>query len=173
MKISAVFLFLLLACFAYAEDGWKTVDEGFRMTIPVTWEKQKVQCTDSNCGTYKAPTADLNFDEDGRYYQPAWAQAEIDELKKQEANPKLLKPGEEIWRVDGRVCRFSTSKIDPAKNVGRRFSNAAILSVPYPGLDSHLTLYINYKSDDDLPTVRRILKSVGWAKTAKKDGIRK
>jgi hypothetical protein len=50
MKALAITFFLLVVSLAHAEDGWKPVDEGFRMTIPVSWQKQKVHPIDSNCG---------------------------------------------------------------------------------------------------------------------------
>src|SRR5689334_2737061 len=105
MKSFAIAILALVVPLARAEDGWKTVDEGFRMTVPVSWEKQKVQPIDSNCGTYKADTADLEFDEVYHLgYTAERSKALIDELKKKEANPKLLKPGEEIWHVGGRIA---------------------------------------------------------------------
>jgi hypothetical protein len=165
MKKSAILSLLLIACFTYAQDGWKTVDEGFRMTIPVRWEKQKVQPIDSNCGSYKAQTADLEFDEVfGLGYTAERAQASIDDLKKKDANPKLLTTGEEVWHVDGRIARFWAGRVDPKVYGKRRFSNVATLHVPYAGQPGYLSIYILYKSDKDLATVRRVLESLEWKK---------
>ena len=86
MKTSLAIMLLLIASLVRAENEWKTVDEGFRMTIPVDWQKQKVQPIDSNCGTYKAETVDLEFDEVFRLgYTAEKAQSLIDELKEKEA----------------------------------------------------------------------------------------
>ena len=165
MKAFAITAFLLVVSLAHAKDGWKTVDEGFRMTVPVSWQKQKVQPFDSNCGTYRAATADLEFDEVfGLGYTVEKGQALIDDLKKKETNPKLLKPGEEIWHVDGRIARFWAGKVDPKVYGKQRFSNVADLHVPYAGEPGYLSIYILYKSDKDLPTVRRVLQSLEWKK---------
>ena len=165
MKPLAVIVLLLITSFAYAEDGWKTVDEGFCVTMPVSWQKQKVQPIDSNCGTYKAKTSDLEFDEVfGLGYTAEKAQSLIDELKKKEANPKLLKAGEEVWHVDGRIAHFWAGKLDPKEYGKRRFSNVASLHVPYAGEPGYLSIYIIYKSGEDLPTVKRVLRSIEWKK---------
>lgn len=169
MKAPAAILFLLVAFLAQAEDGWKTVDEGFRMNVPVGWQKQKVQPIDSNCGTYNAATADLEFDEVfGLGYTAEKAQTLIDDLKKKEANPKLLGPGEEVWHVAGRIARFWVGKVDSKVYGKRRFSNVADLRVPYAREPGYLSIYILYKSDKDLPTVRRVLQSLEWKKNPAK-----
>ncbi|MDR3457073.1 MAG: hypothetical protein P4N60_06475 [Verrucomicrobiae bacterium] len=165
MKPLAVIVLLLVVSLAYAEDKWKTVDEGFRVTMPASWQKQKVQPFDSNCGTYKAKTADLEFDEVfGLGYTAENSQSLIDELKKKETNPKLLRAGEEVWHINGRIARFVAGKLDPKVYGKRRFSNVAELYVPYASEPGYLSIYIIYKSDEDLPTVRRVLQSIEWKK---------
>jgi hypothetical protein len=158
-------IFLMDAPFTYAEKGWKTVDEGFLMTIPVNWQKENARPIDSNAGIYKADTADLEFDEVFRLgYTEQKSRTQIDNLKKKEANPKLLEPGEEIWHVDGRIAHFWNGKFDPAVYGQRRFSNVAHLHVPYAGQPGYLSIDILYKGQKDLSTVRRVLKSVQWNK---------
>jgi hypothetical protein len=165
MRTSAAILFLFAAALVQPDDQWKTVDEGFRMTIPVSWQKQKVQPIDSNCGTYKGVTADLEFDEVfGLGYTVEESQAAIDDLVKKESDPKLLNPGEEVWHVDGRIARFWAGKADPKVYGERRFSNVARLHVPYAGEPGYLSIYILYESDKDLPTVRQVLRSLEWHK---------
>jgi hypothetical protein len=165
MKPCLAILFLIAISLVQAEDGWKTVDEGFRMTIPVSWQKQKVQPIDSNCGTYKAATADLEFDEVfGLGHTAERSQASIEELQKKEADPKLLKPGEEVWHVGGRIARFWSGEVDKKVYGERRFSNVASLHVPYAGEPGYLSIFILYESDKDLPTVRRVLQSLEWKK---------
>jgi len=165
MKTSAIIVLLLATFFVQAKEAWKTVDEGFLIKIPASWQKQKLHPIDSNCGAYKAATADLEFDEViGLGYTAEKAQASIDDLKKKEADPKLLSPGEEVWHVDGRIARFWAEKVDPKVYGKRRFSNVARLHVPYAGQPGYLMVFILYKSDKDLPTVRQVLKSVEWKK---------
>jgi len=148
-----------------AKEGWRTVDVGFRMTIPSNWQKEKVQGIDSNVGTYTADTATLEFDEVYMSYTAEKAQAVIAELKKKEADSKLLKPGEDIWHIDGRIADFMIGEVDPKQNGERRFSNVAELFVPYPGQSGYLSISIYYQSEQDLPTVRRVLRSIEWKKT--------
>src|SRR5436853_2202696 len=121
---------LFAACSTISEDRWKTVDEGFRMTMPSGWRRQKAQPIDSNCGIYRAERVDLEFDEVfGLGYTAEKARAAIEDLKKKETNPQLLKPGEEIWYVDGRIARFWIGKADKKEYGERRFSNVAQLHV--------------------------------------------
>ncbi len=165
MKTFVAITLLLIASIVHGENSWKMVDEGFCMTIPQGWNKQKVQPIDSNCGTYKAETADLEFDEVfGFGYTAEKAQAQIDELKKEQVDSKLLKAGEEVWHIDGRIARFWIGKVDPKVYGKRRFSNVAELFVPYAGQAGYLSIFILYKGDKDLPTVRRVLQSIKWKK---------
>jgi len=171
MKIFAAML-LLVATVAYGGDTWKSVDEGFRMMVPETWQKLNVRGIDSHVGAYKSETTDLEFDEVfGLGYTAERAQAAIEEYKKKEANPKLLKPGEEIWHVGGRIARFSSGTADPKVYGKRRFSNVAELHVPYAGKPGYLSIYILYKCEKDLPTARRVLQSLEWKpKSSPKSG---
>jgi hypothetical protein len=167
MKTLGAILLLLVVLVAQGDDGWTTVNEGFSMSVPKNWKRQKVQPIDSNCGTYRANTADLEFDEVyGLGYTKEKSQSAIEKLKQKEADPKLLKPGEEVWHVDGRIAHFISEKVDPQQYGKRRFSNVASLHVPYDGQPGYLEIYIFYKTDKDLPTVRKVLQSVKWkAKT--------
>jgi hypothetical protein len=165
MKASVMIVLLLTACSTLPEERWKKVDEGFSFTIPVDWRKEKVKCYDSNCGTYKGKTAEFDFDEVFDLgYTVAKAQSSIDGLKQKEVDPKLLKPGEEVWHVDGRIAHFTAGNLDPEKYGKRRFSHVATLHVPYAGRPAYLFIYIIYKSEKDLVTVRRVLQSIEWKK---------
>ncbi len=147
------------------EDGWKVVDEGFRFSIPQGWEKIKVQGIDSHVGEYRGKTASLEFDEVvGLGYTNERAQAEIDELKKKEIRTTLLEPGEEVWRVDGRIARYTSGNVDPNRYGKREFPNVATLRVPYKGMESYLEIWVFYESDKDIATAVKILKSIEWKK---------
>ena len=145
--------------------GWRTVDVGFRMTIPSNWQKEKVYPIDSNCGTYTSDKTCLDFDEVHIGYTAERAQAAIDKLKKKEADKTLLNIDEEIWRVRGRIADFRLRKTDASPNGPQPFSNIATLVVPYSDKPGYLSIRIQFKSEDDLPTVRRVLKSVEWPAT--------
>jgi len=154
----------LLTLIAHAEEQWKVIDEGFLLTVPLDWQKQPVQPIDSNAGIYKSERTDLEFDE---YFEfggsTKHSQKAIDDLKKKEANPNLLKPNEEVWHVRGRLADFWNGNVDPKIYGQRRFSNVASLFIPYKGHKgqaAYLNSYILYKSEEDLPTVRRVLESV-------------
>ncbi len=147
----------------HAEERWKVIDEGFKLKVPIDWKKQKLQPIDSNAGAYKSARADLEFDElFGLGYTTNKSQSAINELRKKEANPKLLKPGEEVWRVQGRLASFRCGKVDPKVYGHRRFTNVAGLFIPYEGKAGYLSIDVLYKSEQDLPTVRRVLQSVDW-----------
>ena len=157
---------LLATFFGEAQERCKTVDEGFRITIPQDWARQDLHPIDSNAGSYVGETADLEFDEafflGGR---PKRSNGAVKTLKKKERNPKLLKPGEEVWHVDGRIAHFYNGKVDPEIYGQRRFTNVASLYIPYEGTSGYLSVFILYQSAADLPIVRRALKSIEWKKS--------
>jgi hypothetical protein len=143
-----------------SKDGWRTVDEGFRMTIPPDWEKQKVWPFDSNCGSYQGDTADLDFDEVAMMYPAKDAEAAVKQMEEKESNPKLLGVGEEIWHLNGRIAGFF--KVDPNVYSHPRFSNVVKLVVPYKSPPGYLSVTVFYKNEEDLPSVRRVLRSIEW-----------
>ncbi len=160
---------LLLLCLASAalaaEPEWQVIDEGFLFSLPRDWKKEEVRGIDSHVGKYVGKTAYLEFD--GVYGLGLTVEetaSRIEELKKKEAKPALLKKDEEVWRVDGRIARFEFGKIDPKRFGTREYQNFAHLHIPIEGDPAYLTIYVFYASESDLPTVRRILKSVRWPK---------
>jgi len=165
MKVSlAVAVGVMLAtCSVQAQQQWRTVDEGgFRVTVPQDWKRKEVHNIDTHCGAYVADTADLEFDEDFLYRKQKTNDAAVDDLKKKERNPGLLVAGEELWHVDWRIADFFTGRVDPQIYGQRRFANVARLDVPYEGQPGHLIVLVFYKSEADLPTVRRVLRSMEW-----------
>jgi hypothetical protein len=165
MNISrfAVAVLLLLTTVSYAADDWQLVDEGFRFRLPSDWKKVNRRGIDSHVGEYRGRTAYLEFDE---VYGLGNTVEQSAEATKQwaaaEADPTLLKPGEEIWRLDGRIARFSLEKVDAEIYGKREFQFVARLSVWYAGKPAGLGVYVFYESEKDLPTVRRILRSFEW-----------
>jgi hypothetical protein len=170
--IRAILLSVVLAvCSAQAADRWKTVEDGFRLTIPWDWQKKKVQGIDSHVGEYRGKTAYLEFDEVfGLGYTNERAQKVIADLKSKEADPKLLSAGEEVWHVDGRIARFSIGAADPTVYGNREFKNVATLFVPYEGEGGYLHVLIFYESEKDVAVTRRILRSFEWKKKAQPVG---
>lgn len=167
MKISHIILFLtcFAVCAAQGENRWKTVSEGFRLTIPWEWQKEKRRGIDSHVGKYRGKTAYLEFDEVyGLGYTNENALRFIEELKKKEADSKLLVPGEEVWHVNGKIAHFTRGNTDPKIYGDREFKNVAALFVPYEGEEGYLHVMIFYESDKDLPVIRRILASIEWEK---------
>jgi hypothetical protein len=137
------------------------------MAVPADWEKVDVQGIDSHVGAYHGETADLEFDDVGVFFGPSptkESKKAIKEFRRKEAHPKLLKPGEEIWHVDGRIALFWSGKADPNENGVRRFSNVAWLDIPYSDSRGYLYISIFYRSEEELPMVRRVLKSLEWPK---------
>jgi hypothetical protein len=167
-KLSNIAAFLILlwtsSCSTSSDGQWKTVNEGFEMSVPSNWRKVNVQGIDSHVATYRARTVQLEFDEVfGLGYTLEKSQLEIEDLKKKEADPRLLKPGEEVWHVGGKTALFLVGKVNPEDDE-RHFVNDAELFVPYSGLPGYLAIYVYYKSDRDVPTVRRVLQSLDWKK---------
>ena len=167
MKIPTAIALLLVVAFVHAEECWKVVDEGFRLTIPDSWQKKEVKGIDSHCGSYSGNSADMEFDEVDSLLCPVEAaRSFVDELKKKDADPKMLEPNEEIWHIDGRIARFCAEKADPEVYGKRRFSNVARLEVSYADEGGSLRVLIFYKDDKDLPTARKVLQSIVWNKNA-------
>lgn len=166
MKLATLILSLLIATTSLgAEKTWAKVDEGFQFLLPPDWKQKKVQGIDSHVGNYQGTSAYLEFDEVfGLGYTKERAQEVIDDLKKKEADAKLLKPGEEVWHVDGRIARFTFSMVDPRVFGQREYPNVASLFIPYDGQAGYLSVDLFYASEDYLPIVRRILKSFTWPK---------
>ncbi len=162
----AIATYLLVGVFAvHADTHWKIADEGFFISMPTNWIKRTVHGIDSHVGAYKSDSTDLEFDGVvGLGYTIAKSQAKIDELKKKEANPKLLSPDEEVWHIDGKICAFYFGKADTKVYGKRRFTNVAELFVPFAGEPAYLSVFIFYQSEKDLPTVRQVLKSIRWKK---------
>lgn len=155
--------FLWLVGGAVAGDGWQTVDEGFRFSLPQDWKKEEVRGIDSHVGKYVGNTAYLIFDGvHGLGLTVKETERVIKDLQKKEVTPTLLKTGQEIWRVGGRIASFEIGEVD-SKRVGREgYRRFALLHVPTPGEPAYLQVYIMYSSTTDLPTIRRILMSFRW-----------
>lgn len=164
MKLTAFIVPLLIATTVLgAEQPWRKIDEGFQFLVPPDWAQSKVQGIDSHVGVYRGTSAYLEFDEVfGLGYTNEKGEKVIDDLKRKEADTKLLKPGEEVWHVDGRIARFTFSKVDPKVFGQREYSNVASLFIPYDGRAGYLSVHLFYAGEDYLPTVRRILKSFTW-----------
>ncbi len=147
------------------EEPWVKVDEGLQFLVPPDWKKQKSQGIDSHVGRYSGPSAYLDFDEVFLLgYTVEQSQKKIDDLKKQEADPKLLKAGEEVWRVNGQIAGFTVAKVDPKIFGEREYPNVASLFVPYAGKPGYLSVHLFYANEKNLPTVRRMLQSFTWPK---------
>lgn len=152
------------------ESQWQTIDEGFKFKIPPDWKKEDVQGIDSHVGKYRGPTAYLEFDEiHGLGLSVAETNLRIAEFRAKEADRTRLEPGEEIWHVNGRIAQFVKERADRKVYGVREYDNVARLSVPYEGEEAYLSIYILFKSDDDLPTVKKILQSIEWRRPASKD----
>lgn len=150
---------------AGGQEAWKIVDEGFHMTVPSSWKRQRGRPAELKSGVYKSKTAEMKFDEFQDLGQTvAQTQARVNALKKKAANPKLMKPGEEIWRIDGRIALFWIGRADPAQHGKLRFANVASLYVPCVEQAAYLSIRVIYRDEADLPTVRRALESIEWEK---------
>ena len=164
MKVLAISMVLLLAACVHAGDRWKKVDEGFRMTIPQEWKKKKLRCVDGNCGAYLAKTVELHFDEVyGLGYTKENVQVIVDNLRRQEINPELLVKGEEIWHVGGRIGLFYIDQVAPKTWGESGFVNRAGMRIPHPEWAGTLSIFVLYKDDKDLPTIRRVFQSLDWS----------
>ncbi|MBL9157341.1 MAG: hypothetical protein JNJ70_07710 [Verrucomicrobiales bacterium] len=149
MKLnSATMSMLALASVLIGADGWRQVDEGgFRFDVPANWEKKEVQGIDSLVGHYEGPDGRLEFDGFG-YYSAFHSRNAIAAMKAKETNPKLLEPGEEIWRIDGHLASFRSSPREASIYI-------------YNDEDRWtLSMRITFAIEDFLPTARRILSSV-------------
>lgn len=169
MRISVVATLIMSALIAHAEERCRLADEGFMINIPESWKKIKVKGIDSHVGQYSAETMDMHFDEvSSLLCSKESARSFVGEMKKKEADRRLLESGEEIWHVDGKIARFRTQKVDPEVYGERRFSNVASLEVAYEDEGGSLSIDIFYKNPEDLPTVRKVLQSITWKKDSSK-----
>ena len=163
MRTAAIIAFVCLAVAARSEDRWKTIDEGFLITVPWSWHKGNGRAIDSNAATYRGKTGEMDFDEVyGLGYTIDECRARIEKLKQKEANPKIRETGEEIWHVDGRIADFSCGAVDPKVFGVRPFKRVAQLHVPYEGEAAFLYVAIFYDAESDLATARQILRSITW-----------
>lgn len=159
-KIIAIHLLVFLSsivALVRAEESWKTIKDGFEFKLPADWRKIETRGIDSHVGEYRGATAFLTFDEVyGLGYTVEKSTEFIEKLKSKERDSSLLKSGEEIWRVDGRIASFTIGK--------REFQNVATLTLSYEGLPSYLSIQVFFASDDDAPIARKILRSLTWPK---------
>lgn len=160
---SIIFLILLvLPCTAYCGDQWVTVNEGFQIKIPANWKKQNVHGIDSAAGVYTCTAFDLEFDGvPSMMYPPEKSDFKIREFKNKEASPKLLRPDEEIWHVDGRIAHYYAEKTDPKIYGKRPYPYVACLFVPFPE-GGYLSVNIYYMQKGDLSVAKTVLKSITW-----------
>jgi len=150
---------------ATADPRWLKVDEGFHFLIPSDWKNMDARGIDSHVGRYEGPRAYLVFDElFGLGYTVERSREAVTDLLKKEADGRLLKAGEEVWRVDGRIAHFTFSKVDASTYGNREHQNVATLFVPYDGQAGYLSVQLFYADEDYLPTVRLILRSLTWPK---------
>lgn len=148
-----------------SDSQWLRVNEGFEFLIPSDWKDQEARGIDSHVGKYGGRSAYLEFDElFGLGYTVEKSQKAADDLAKKEANPKLLQPGEEVWRLDGRIALFSSAKVDPKVFGDREHGNVASLFVPYGGKAGYLSVHLFYADENYLPTARKVLHSFTWPK---------
>lgn len=133
----------------FGADGWRQVDEGgFRFEIPADWEKKEVQGIDSHVGSYDGLQGRLDFDQEFGYYIANGLRRSVENMKEKDANPKLLEPGEEIWRIDGHLARFTSS------------SNHAKIYIPNEKEQWTLSIRIAFANEEFFATARRILSSI-------------
>ena len=130
-----------------ADDKWVEVNEGFRFELPSDWTKKEVRAIDSHQGRYEGAAGHLWFDRELGFYTADAAREAIQEMKAKEANPKLLMPGEEIWRIDGRLVHFRSS------------GNVVSLFVPCEERFWILSIEVTFYNPGFLPSARRILRS--------------
>lgn len=150
-----------------ADRGWLKVDEGFQFLIPSDWKDREARGIDSHVGHYAGPRAYLEFDELlglGRTKEET--QKVVAELMKKETDPKLLRAGEVVWRLDGQIALFTSAKVDVKVFGNREFPNVASLFVPYEGQAGYLSVHLFYADDDYLATATQILRSFTWPKLA-------
>lgn len=156
-----------------SDSRWLKVDEGFQFLIPSDWKDKEARGIDSHVGQYGGPRAYLEFDElFGLGHTVEQSQEAIDDLSKKEADPRLLKAGEEVWHVDGRIARFTFSKVDPKVFGKREHANVASLFVPYGSQPGYLSVYLFYSDEDYLQTARQILQSFTWPKKRAEQGAK-
>jgi len=149
-------------------DGrWLRVDEGFQFLIPSDWKDKEARGIDSHVGCYAGPRAYLEFDElFGLGYTVERSQKAVEDLRVKEANPKLLKAGEVVWHLDGRIALFTSAKVDQKIFGNREYPNVASLFVPYEGKPGYLSVHLFYADDDYFETVSQILRSFTWPKNS-------
>jgi hypothetical protein len=120
---------------------------------------------DSHVGRYDGQNAILVFDEVFGLGLTANETSEsIEKLKERRADSKRLRFGEEVWQIQGRFASFSLSHLEARLRVHWPFLNVAELHVPYERQAGYLSVTVIYRSADDLPTVRRVLRSILWKK---------
>lgn len=181
-----VILIFLFSCVGIArtEEIEVHVHDNFSFRLPPDWRKVEakkpkskfgpvieIQTIDSrHVGEYRGKNASLEFLEgdtifvQGGTTDPEGLQLDIGQWKKKEANPKLLDAGEEIWRINGRVAQVVFKKTDLYTHELRGFANLARLSMIKEDGASALAFQVFYKSDKELPIVRKILQSINWYK---------
>lgn len=151
-------------CTAVHSDPWVTIDEGFHVTIPKEWRKDAM-ASETHAATYRGRTGYLTFEDTwGRTYLQEDAEEAISDLQHKQEDPQRLRPGEEVWLVDGLLADFTVEPNDSPDPEDAVYPYIACLRVPHPRVSGNLRIMVGCATTVDLALAKRILHSVTWPK---------
>jgi len=161
LRLSLIVLLVVVAS-AAAGDNWRRVDaESFSLLVPATWKKLDAQGIDSHVIDYAAEGFKCECDEGAaNLLSKESALAEIEDLKKKETDPKLLKRDEHIEKIQGRYAITSVEKEARYVAYGG-YENLAQLYVPYES-GGYVAVRVFFRDLTDLQVALRIIRSIEW-----------
>ena len=158
-----VALLLLPSCANRQEARWKTVDEGFLISVPSEWRKKKVEGIDSVVGQYRGEGMDLSYDwVSGLNYTFEDSAEAAEMLRKFAAAPDTLPRGEQVWDLDGRLVRYRGGDLPSTPKGDEKYRKFAEIFVPFEGEGSYLSVRVLYRDEGDVVIARHMLKSIRW-----------
>jgi hypothetical protein len=132
--------------------------------VPAPWKKLDAQGIDSYVVAYGTTGFKCECDEGApMLYSKERARAEIEDLKKKEADPQRLERDEHIEKIQGRYAVSSVQKDARYVEYGG-YENLAQLFVPYED-GGYVAVRVFFADLRDLPVAFRVIRSIEWKKT--------
>lgn len=157
---------MLSSCASHRNARWKTVDEGFYVTVPSGWRKKKVQGIDSAVTQYRGSGMELSSDWVGGFLYPKENSAKtLEKFDSFLAAPETLPEGEEVWKLDGKLALFHAGISHSGYGHRSRSRPFSTVFVPFEEDGGYLSVSVVCRDEEDAAIARKVLKSIRWKVT--------